>query len=466
MVAFVLVLFVLVLLAARVLSRLGDAADDKNNTIASLGRAQTALDQYVAAGGANARLPCPADPSLDTGVEVAASSKTCSFTAGTLPWATIGLRRDDAYDAWGRKLSYRVYTDNGNKGSLVQPGGPSLVNCYPDTAAGGGTDTNGLCNARHTTSTFDVLKKKGGLDLTDFGTDHKASNNDPTAYVVISHGPTGLGGYSASGVQIVTESHLGPSGDEKDNTKDTGPFHVEAWSDPDTAASSSSHFDDLLVYRTVADLAQKAGLQARGWGLASLTFDASTIALGGGSTTTGDTGTSTLTYTTATGTITLQGFQGTTPTDISYDTTGGNTGIGVYGSGASTLMSSAAPGDSMYIKLGSTARQFAITLNDFVDYNVPGFGLFPEQARFTFYKGNNPTPLLQVVKSACSTSATTLSTFSVAVPSDFDRVDVRPEPGSFFGFPFDSTFSISAISACRNGVSCTTAIATSGLVCP
>jgi len=29
-----------------------------------------------------------------------------------------------------------------------------------------------------------VLK---GHDLTDFGTDHKSSNNDPTAYVVISH---------------------------------------------------------------------------------------------------------------------------------------------------------------------------------------------------------------------------------------------------------------------------------------
>lgn len=462
MIAVVLVLLILALLASRVLSRLGDAADDKNNTLASLKRAQTALDQYAAAGGANARLPCPADPSVDTGVEVPASSKTCTFPGGTLPWATIGLRRDDAYDAWGRKLSYRVYTDSGNKGSLVLAGGPSLVNCYPDTAAGGGTDTNGQCNTNHTTSTFDVLKKKGGLDLTDFGTDHKASNNDPTAYVVISHGPTGLGGYSASGVQVLTESHLGPGGDEKDNTKDAGPFHIEAWSDPDTSASSNSHFDDLLVYRTVADLAQKAGLQARGWGLASLTFDAPTITLGGGATSTGNTGTTTLTYSTANGTITLQGFQGTNATDISYDTTGGNTGIGVYGSGGATLMSYF-DGDSMYIKLGTTARQFAITLNDFVDY----FGTLPEQVQLTFYKGNNPTPVYQVQKSACSMSSTTLSTFSVNAGADFDRVDVRPEPVTFAGFIVaDTTFSISAISACRNGVSCTTAIASNGVICP
>lgn len=465
MIAVVLVLLVVALLASRVLSRLGDAADDKNNTIASLKRAQTALDQYVAAGGANARLPCPADPGADTGVEVPASSKTCTFTTGTLPWATIGLRRDDAYDAWGRKLSYRVYTDSGNKGSLVQPGGPSLVNCYPDTAAGGGTDANGLCNTNHTTSTYDVLKKKGGLDLTDFGTDHKASNTDPTAYVVISHGPTGLGGYSVSGVQVLTQSHLGPSGDEKDNTKDIGPFHIEAWSDPDTSVTSSSHFDDLLAYRTVSDLAQKAGLQARGWGLMSLTFDAPTIALGGGATPTGggDTGTTTLTYATANGTVTVQGFQGTTATDVSYDTTNGNSGIGVYGGGSGTLLSSAGSGESMYIKLGTTARQFAITVNDFVNYG----GIAPEQMQLTFYKGNNPTPVIPaVLKAACSTNAATLSTFSVNVGVDFDRIDVRPERGTFFGFPFDSTFSISAISACRNGVSCTTAIAGTGITCP
>jgi hypothetical protein len=203
-------------------------------------------------------------------------------------------------------------------------------------------------------------------------------------------------------------------------------------------------------------------LQARGWGLVSLTFDAPTIALGGGTTTTADTGTTTLTYSTTSGNVTIQGFTGTTPTDISYDTTGGNTGIGVYGGGSSTLMSYFA-GDSMYIKLGATARQFAITVNDFVDY----FGFIPEEMQLTFYKGNNPTPVIPaVVKPACSTDATKLTTYSVNVGVDFDRVDVRPEPATFGFFTLDSTFSISAISACRNGVNCTTALATSGVTCP
>src|SRR4051812_47300146 len=159
----VLVLVAVMLLAARILARRDDASEDRKQTQASLARAADALDQYVAAGGAAARLPCPSDPTADTGLEAVASIKTCSFPGGTLPWRTIGMRRDDAYDAWGRKLSYRVFADNGNKGSLVQPGGPSLLNCYPDAGPGGGTDSNGLCAATHTTSSFDVLKKKGGL---------------------------------------------------------------------------------------------------------------------------------------------------------------------------------------------------------------------------------------------------------------------------------------------------------------
>ena len=479
MIAVVLVLLVLVLLAARVLSRLGDAADDKNNTVASLNRAKAALDAFVASGGASARLPCPANPALNTGLEdPTPATGTCNSPAGTLPWATIGLRQDDALDAWGRKLSYRVYS--GNKGSLTQLAaggfsGPSMVNCTDSNTAGGGVtkgpDPVGLCALDHTTSRFDFLSNNKGLQVTDFGTSHSPGTNasaDPVAYVVISHGPTGLGGYSASGVVVLTESHLGPKGDELDNTSANGPFHAEAWSDPDTSASSNSHFDDLVVYRTIAGLAQKASLQPRSWGIASLTFDAPTIALGGG-TATSDTGTSTLTYTstlgTTTTTTTLQGFQGTNATDISYDTTNGNSGIGVYGSGGATLMSYF-DGDSMYIKLGATARQFAITLNDFVSYFG---GALPEQVQLTFYKtsGNRTTQVFQVQKSACSMTASTLSTVSVNAGVDFDIVDVRPEPITVGGFIVaDTTFSISAISACSAGVSCTTAIASTGTTCP
>jgi hypothetical protein len=466
MIAVVLILFAVVLLALRVLSRMGDMAQDKNDTLASLQRAQAALDQYVAAGGANARLPCPADPSIDEtaspanalmGVEQPQSTKDCKFAAGTLPWRTIGLRRDDAYDAWGRKLAYRVYTSTSGKGSLVQAGGPSLTNCYSDTTAGGGTDSNGFCNTDHTTSSFDVLKKKQGLDVTDFGTQHSSTNDDPAAYVVISHGPTGLGGYTSAGVQLDTPG----SNDEKNNLKDTGPFTLEAWSDPDTGSTDSAHFDDLLVYRTAADLAQKTGLQARAWGVASLTFDNATVAaaLGQVSVTAGDTGSKQIAF----GTTTVRGFTGTnTATDISYDDSNGHSALGVV-SGGSNLISSTA-NEMLRFDFGASAKQFAVTLNDFGELSTP-FGPIIEQVQLKFYNGGSLVSTVQ--KGACSTDSTVLSTLSVNVGVDFNRVEVRPQTATFLGFPVsDSSFSVAAVSACRSGVTCTTAIASSGVSCP
>jgi hypothetical protein len=482
MIAVVLVLLMAIFLAIRVLSRLGDTAQDKGTTIASLNRAQAALDAFVAAGGgSNARLPCPADPSIDetaspmsalAGLEQTQTASTCKFDTGTLPWLTIGLRKDDSYDAWGRKLSYRVY--DGNKGSLTQVAaggysGPSMANCNDSTSAGGGVTKNpnpvGLCALDHTTSKFDFLTNNKGLQVTDFGTVHAPGNNasaDPVAYVVISHGPTGLGGYSASGVQVVTQGNKGPGGDENDHTKATGPFHVEAWSDPDTAATDNSHFDDLLVYRTIADLAQKAGLQARAWGVASLTFDAPTIALGGGDTSGPDMGTNTLTFGTGGTSTVIRGFTGSnTATDISYDTTNGNSGIGVYGGGSASLMSYSS-GEWMQVSLGATARQFAITLNDF----SIALG-FTEQVELDFFKGNGNTPVYTVQKAACGTDPSVLTTYSINVGVDFDRVQVRPQKSTLLGVPLgDTAFSISALSACRSGVTCTTALATGGITCP
>src|SRR4051812_14020213 len=163
MIAVVLILLVVILLVSRVLSRLGDTAADRNTTLASMQRAQAALDQFAAAAAANARLPCPADPTQDTGLEdPTPPTGNCNSDAGTLPWRTIGLRHDDAYDAWGRKLSYRVYS--GNKGSLVLAGGPSMINCTYDAASpdtpGTGT-TNGLCKADHSTTQADFLSVSG-----------------------------------------------------------------------------------------------------------------------------------------------------------------------------------------------------------------------------------------------------------------------------------------------------------------
>jgi hypothetical protein len=258
----ILLLMVLVMsgyLATYALQRVSTGGHERAATERFLAIAANALDQFAAA---NMRLPCPANPTMSTGVEAQATLARCSFDEGTLPWATLGMNQSDAIDGWGRKLSYRVY--DGNAGSLTQPGGVSMVECDTvEPTAGNKTGVaaglGGLCvsNADYklrSTKPANFLAGKGFM-LNDYGTAH----ND-VAYVVISHGPTGFGGYTVSGARLEM-----PKGAELDNTRDTGDFTIKAFSNPDTAADAVAHFDDLLIYRTLPDLIERARLTARDW---------------------------------------------------------------------------------------------------------------------------------------------------------------------------------------------------------
>jgi type II secretory pathway pseudopilin PulG len=201
LIAVILVLIALVIVAVSSMNRTASANADRDQTITRLATASAALESYA---GVQLRLPCPANPTVDTGVEVPNGVAGCQFGAGTLPWKTIGMRRDDSFDSWGRKISYRVYT--GNAGSLTQPGGASMANCdtfeaFPGGATPTAGNSGGLCRpdpptsnpADRTTTPAQFLAGKG-LTLTDFGTVH----ND-VAYVLISHGVTGLGSLHATG---------------------------------------------------------------------------------------------------------------------------------------------------------------------------------------------------------------------------------------------------------------------------
>lgn len=67
----------------------------------------------------NYRLPCPADPQADTGYEINATGTTAgkcfntgngnkfSDVTGIIPWKELGLRKQDALDAWGNYFTYK-----------------------------------------------------------------------------------------------------------------------------------------------------------------------------------------------------------------------------------------------------------------------------------------------------------------------------------------------------------------------
>ena len=236
----------------------GDQLDRK------FARAQAALIGFVAETG---RLPCPANPALDAGDEVRASP-VCTFPQGTIPWKSLGLRREDGYDPWGWRISYRVYT--GAAGSLVQDAHPDTDSCAVDAGASmvccdptqtqaastaDGTGDGGFCKKNKKTDPNNFLAGKG-FSVNDFGTVKTG-----VAYVLISHGPSGGGGYTAASTQVA----LPMNANELANMSATGTFVAATASASTVSADDPAHFDDIIAYVTVSDLISKAGRGARTW---------------------------------------------------------------------------------------------------------------------------------------------------------------------------------------------------------
>jgi len=437
-----LLLILIAVGAVLVFSRTSTAVQEQGQTGANLAKAAAALEQFASTTG---RLPCPANPAVDDGLAVPdAATVNCTYPQGTVPWRTIGMRRDDAFDAWGWKVSYRVYSNV--TGSMTQDQGASMVNCDTlPTLGSAGVDVNKLCRSTHATLPAEFIAGKG-LSVTDFGTAYDGTKSSGgAAYFLISHGASGFGGYTANGTQRDNPT----STDEKNNMKDTGPFTLEAASDATVAPSANTHFDDFLLYRTVADLAKRANLVARDWpdGFASLTFNSANVqaALGQSSAPVAGNslGVSTVRF--------LGANVSSSSGNLSFDTVGGNDGLGVSGGGSSAVTGS----ESMSVTFAKPADRLAITLNDFGGFNF--FGFIPEVAILRFYSGT--TLVSTTTISGCQASLAAggpLASFTVTPGASFDQVQIAP---------FFSSFFLSAVNSCASTGTCVTALDTASNHC-
>lgn len=450
-----LLLVLIAIAAALLLSRTSTAVQEQGQTTDNLTKAAAALEQYASASG---RLPCPADPTKDDGLaDPPTANRDCNSTQGTVPWATIGMRRDDAFDAWGWKISYRVYSNTA--GSMTQTNGASMVDC--DTAEALTTrqpvdGTTRLCQSAHNTIDSDFISGKG-LSVTDFGTVYdgtKASGG--AAYVLISHGATGLGAYTAAGAPRDQPG----STDEKNNLQATGPFVLEAASDATVASTANNHYDDVLLYRTVADLAKKANLVARDWPddiLAGVRFDSTTVGNAlGRSPGSGDLGVTSLNFANAT----VTGFNSTRDSDLAF-ISGGTSGIGVddgsAGGGGSSLTSSA--GEGIRIDLTQSAQRFAITLGNFgtsVFFFIP----YADRARFDFYKTPDmSTPVFSTTVEGCRADGGLASyTVDTGPGVQFDSVKVTAVATTLGFIP--SSFNVAEFRTCTANGPCATTLDT------
>jgi hypothetical protein len=453
-------LVILVLVAAYValtlLSRTSNDAQRDAQTRQRVARVDSALVTFVSL---NQMLPCPADPSQDTGLAApVGASATCTFPAGTLPWNTLGMSRDDAFDPWAWKISYRVYT--GNFGSLTQAAGASMVSCdtvelAPTAVTALVGNSGGLCQPTLDTPPASYLANKG-LTVNDFG----ATRTD-VAYVLVSHGASGLGAYTSAGTRKV----LPASANELANTQATGPFVATA-SSTNLAPDDPNHFDDVLDYLSLSDLIARANVGARDWPDApplppvvadTMNNAAVALALGVGSVSVGDLGTNSVTFGSGVDRARVRGFQAGSGTDLSFNTTGGAESLGVAGGGINLL--SSANSDKLRIDFQQDVFKLGVALADFGTSAGD-----TEQVQFRFSGGTGPgATTVTIVKSGCRADGG-VATFSIDPGTDFERVEISPLTATPSGV---TQFGLADFQVCSSSPgNCLSALATTSTACP
>lgn len=468
----VLVLILVGFLASQVLSRLGLGTRASGQVTARLATLSDSLEQYAATAG---RLPCPANPTLKVdepgwGDEALATPNVgaCQYPEGTVPWRTIGARREDSIDPWGWKVSYRVFSGVRTPpsavpvGSLTQPGGVDVVECDTAPAAGAVTPVagalGGLCDPNPDAtlrSSWDENFYSGkGFRITDMGVVY-----EDAAYVLVSHGPTGRGAYTSNGVR--TEL---PGTAELGNTSASGPFTIQSHTEIGTDPTATTFFDDYLFYRRLRDLTQRISRTARDWpepppppsAAGEVTFDQAAVEAAVGTTITPGASVGQVTVTFVGVVVTGSGSGGS---DVSFDVVGGIGGVGVAGGGSALMQSGA--NEMLSFAISGGATKFAVTLNDFGIYS----GIFTERVQFRFFLGATEVGTARQGV-GCQLDGG-LATFEGDVGTNFDRIDITPLPA------LDDTFMptgitallVSQVRACPATEACATSLATPGNTC-
>jgi hypothetical protein len=217
---------------------------------------------------AQKRMPCPADGTLQStdnnaGLEVAPDANGCSAqTNGVVPWRTLGLTELDATDGWYHRLTYRTDQQLGITGRM------DMSFCDPVGAEPGPTAT--ICNVACTSSTLasctpptNFLKNKGLTVQNIAGTvlmDPTAATPTGAAYVTISAGPSGGGGYLNSGSLGASSTTDGTKEQLNYASAALQPFYVD---DTIVSAPGTGHYDDLLSRPSVYTVVTKAALGPR-----------------------------------------------------------------------------------------------------------------------------------------------------------------------------------------------------------
>ena len=261
----VLLIFSVIIGMAALITRGVTAAQKRSLTATRIATVEAAIVQHVQQ---QKRLPCPADGTRpadnnNAGIEGARNATGCTNqTDGVVPWRALALSEAEATDGWDRRLTYRVFP------ALTLDNGMDMSWCDP---AGSGALVAGACSATCTAAALGTCTPPTaflagkGLQIRNVAgvviMDPAATPNSGAAYVVISHGESGGGGYLNTG-KLMTSTATDGTVEAANNYADKAlaAFFVD---DTISDVSGATHFDDIVLRPSILSVATKAGLGPR-----------------------------------------------------------------------------------------------------------------------------------------------------------------------------------------------------------
>ncbi len=262
----VLIILSMVLAMAAMVTKGVAAGQKRSITTTRLAGIDAAIINFVAV---QKRMPCPADGTkassdASAGREMARDAAGCSTQAsGVVPWRSLGLSEPDATDGWERRLTYRTDVQLGKDNAM------NMSSCDPAGSEAGATprDCNTSCTSAALASCTPPAAFIGGKGLTVKNVtgvvvmNPAAGVNTGAAYVLISHGETGGGGYLNTG-----RLFAGTTTDGTEEAKNYANLPIGAYYVDDSIDDNPgllSHFDDTMSRTSVLGLINKAGLGPR-----------------------------------------------------------------------------------------------------------------------------------------------------------------------------------------------------------
>ncbi len=269
----VLIIFGIVLTMAAAVTRGLAATQKRSITATRMATVDAAIVQFVAV---QKRMPCPADGSLpstanNAGLEAGLDGNGCSAQVnGIVPWISLGLTETDAADGWDRRFTYRTGQSLGLTMDMSQCDSAGTFGAVPPGAATCGSCPSGsptnlaVCTPPQVFLYGKGLRVKnvaGTVLMEPLPAVPAITPATGAAYVLISPGETGGGGYLFNTGSLSASTTT--DGTEEQKNYANGALQAYYVDDSLNDTAGASHFDDIVSRPSVFTMVTKAALGPR-----------------------------------------------------------------------------------------------------------------------------------------------------------------------------------------------------------